>query len=828
MTKRFFRAFQVRTTLLFGAGLVFLSSQGAKVFGQLDGLPPSDVQFMEDFSVALEGFRGMSLEEFREEFGPRKAYLESGGFVRGDANVDGRVDISDALCTLTYLFLGAGPCASPRCADALDADDDGRAAINDAIYLLSFLFRSGARPPAPFSVPGDDPTRDELDCFAGAAIGYDPMAAEFLDGILRTYPVHSDQQGTLTEKGFVVVKNYKFNTFFEAFVDVFAADLPVYISVDAMLDALHLSFDRILMEIEEEVLVFKLEQMLRKMNAGVNDLQDYSGGVDIETELDDVAFWIAMARSLLAGERVPGARPVDATVEEFLSHVESSRVRSVELFGQVRKEDFSQFVPRGHYTRSETLQRYFQAMMWVQRAGMNFVEFKRHAAVAYLLTRNLLDTGAAEEWKLIEQTIGVLVGTSDSLNPEGMATLVDEAGITSVADLLSDVGHEAFAGAAIASGAGRQLINSQLLWYNPIEPGGFTPIPPAFHVLGQRFIVDSFVFQNVVFDRVATRFMPSPFDAWFVLGNRATVPLLESELEIHDYHANLAALDWIVSRYPEGFWGANSYNLWLSALRTLQADTTSAEYPDVMRTETWDRRMLHAQLASWAHLRHDTLLYAKQSHTLVICEYPDAWVDPYPEFFENVGEYAELALQKFDLVGLLDLVGTDAPFSGSRIRAYFESLRSTSGLLQDIAQAELEELPLTDSQLAFLKDLVRVDGVCGMPLFDGWYPDLLYDYADSGNAIDGEGNAFTFDPTIADVHTDPNTPGRILHVGVGHPNLMVLTVNNGCGTKAYVGPVFSYYEHITSDMHRMTDEEWRAILEWRDFPRPRWTAEFVR
>ena len=55
----------------------------------------------------------------------------------------------------------------------------------------------------------------------------------------------------------------------------------------------------------------------------------------------------------------------------------------------------------------------------------------------------------------------------------------------------------------------------------------------------------------------------------------------------------------------------------------------------------WGRRVLGTQLASWAELRHDTLLYAKQSYTGGAgCEFPDAYVDPYPEFYARIGELA--------------------------------------------------------------------------------------------------------------------------------------------------------------------------------------------
>ncbi|MEM7232133.1 MAG: hypothetical protein AAF517_08170, partial [Planctomycetota bacterium] len=91
-------------------------------------------------------------------FGARR---ESPKFVRGDADRNGRVDITDGIATLAFLFLGAGP---PICLDAADSDDDGVLLLTDSIYLLSHLFLGGPAPPAPFPEAGGDATDDALDC----------------------------------------------------------------------------------------------------------------------------------------------------------------------------------------------------------------------------------------------------------------------------------------------------------------------------------------------------------------------------------------------------------------------------------------------------------------------------------------------------------------------------------------------------------------------------------------------------------------------------------------------------------------------------------------
>jgi hypothetical protein len=82
-------------------------------------------------------------------------------FVRGDANGDGVLEISDASTTLNFLFSGIG---TPHCFDAADTNDDGRIDITDPIYGLTFQFLGGAAPPAPFPDAGRDPTNDGMGC----------------------------------------------------------------------------------------------------------------------------------------------------------------------------------------------------------------------------------------------------------------------------------------------------------------------------------------------------------------------------------------------------------------------------------------------------------------------------------------------------------------------------------------------------------------------------------------------------------------------------------------------------------------------------------------
>ena len=81
-------------------------------------------------------------------------------FRRGDATVDGRVNISDPVRILTNLFLGSTLLSCPA---AADADDDGRIDLTDPVFLLAYLFLGDEAPPEPGPlVCGEDPTAELL------------------------------------------------------------------------------------------------------------------------------------------------------------------------------------------------------------------------------------------------------------------------------------------------------------------------------------------------------------------------------------------------------------------------------------------------------------------------------------------------------------------------------------------------------------------------------------------------------------------------------------------------------------------------------------------
>jgi len=104
---------------------------------------------------------GIAVLLYHLPFGPARGreQFDEGGpeFIRGDGNNDDRVDISDAIYCLNYVFARGD---KPSCLAAADTDDNGEIELTDAIALLGYLFQGSSQPPPPFPVAGPDPTPD--------------------------------------------------------------------------------------------------------------------------------------------------------------------------------------------------------------------------------------------------------------------------------------------------------------------------------------------------------------------------------------------------------------------------------------------------------------------------------------------------------------------------------------------------------------------------------------------------------------------------------------------------------------------------------------------
>jgi hypothetical protein len=690
-------------------------------------------------------------------------------------------------------------------------------------------------------------------------LSFDPAEAQYYDETVERLQLTDAEQELLGTHGFVSVDQGQQYSFGSLYFAVYSSDLPVLVTTDSILHAMHRTYDDLLMEMEQTFLTDALDEVLSKCHALVASEAPSWGSA--ATNYKDVDLYLTVARNLLRGAGAPTGPRIhpaidawdgsllvsskldqDDEVKKLLVLVQSLELQSAmeneftHIYGGRRAIDYSQFKPRGHYAKTAPLARYFRTMMWLGRAdtGWNILPPDPQSAIvsdtprelrnAVLLVQLLQASGAVDRLRQMSDILDFMVGENDSLTVLQTIDLLDAQGIDGMGDLNSTREVEAFQDALRTSKAGEQRIRSQSVVSDPWDLHQVPP-PSTFQLFGQRFVIDSFVLSKVVYDSIifdgekVLRKMPTGIDVMAALGNDTALPLLEEEMIRFPYAANLKASQEFIAQAPPSFWRANLYNIWLDALRTLDADLASeANLPQAMRTAAWQRKQLQTQLASWTELRHNTVLYAKQSYTSEgRCEYPTGYVEPYPETYARIKFFATEAGRLIEAADFTLASRDHSEIKRKQVK-FLTQMAETLARLETLAHKELAAEPFTDEDEQWLKKVIDGrGGGSGAPTYTGWYCQLFY----------GGGRACAeWDPTVVDVHTDPDT-STVLEQGVGNCTYLVVAVDNEDDRMIYAGPAYSYYEFHQGAASRLTDQEWQhMLLLKKEPPRPTWTRDF--
>lgn len=651
--------------------------------------------------------------------------------------------------------------------------------------------------------------------------------AFYFDSIISKYHLTEFEKSLIDKSGFMVSERLSNYSFGEAFLDIYSKDLPVFVSTDAILHALHMSYDNILKDVELGFLIDKVKFLLTQLHSNLPALElKYSSyNNQMKTMLKDVDVYLTVPRKLLGEQTQPYFSENITRIDSILNMIENEQgYVQYSLFSE--KEviyDWSQFKPRGHYTDEmyPILAKYFRAMIWLGKIEIyllspqatlfpsGFKDLQRQIIDAMLI-RELFDLANANSmYNEIEHVLKFFIGESDNvtlpnldylkqaINLSGVNQLLDSSKCAELQDTLKN---QSFA---------YQLILSQILISNdPLSPDSIAPAS-AFLLFGLRFVIDSYVTGSVVYDRIffngkkVCRLFPSTLDPMFALGNDAAAQLLQPELNTFHYSTNLAALRYLIDSYGTDFWNSSIYNMWLNSIRKLNPPKQRELLPQFMQTGAFWQEKLNTQLTSWTQLRHDNLLYAKQSYTGgTTCSFPYSYVEPFPEFYNNIETLAEACKQYFQSANF----GED--YLRQHIIEYFSNLSAISDTLSTIAYKEINNISCSEMEIEFLHKMIYSVNNGYSTSYDGWYSRLYYkDYGIGLKLL--EWNAL-----VADIHTTPTdcnggVIGAISHVGTGPINLGVFIAESNGQNMAYVGPIFSYYEYRTHNFLRLTDEEWK-------------------
>ncbi|MCA9943979.1 MAG: DUF3160 domain-containing protein, partial [Anaerolineales bacterium] len=273
-------------------------------------------------------------------------------------------------------------------------------------------------------------------------------------------------------------------------------------------------------------------------------------------------------------------------------------------------------------------------------------------------------------------------------------------------------------------------------------------------------------------------------------------------------------------------WTETLYNGWLYTLQPLLA-VPGAGYPQFMQSDAWLDKQLSTSLGSWAELKHDTILYAKQAYAEMggggyrppPPKEAQGYVEPVPEFYTRLTALAAMTRDGLQERGLLAEKDANS----------LERLIRLASAFQVMAEKELRGEPLSTDEAY----LIRYYG-----------GELEHLVMASGDVPDEDPLAQPFmdeEPqaaVIADVATAPDyvrdgvADPTVLEEGVGRVDEIYVVVPAAAedGTiflQVAKGGVFSYYEFPWPAADRLTDDKWREMLDNGQAPdRPVWIDTF--
>ena len=611
---------------------------------------------------------------------------------------------------------------------------------------------------------------------------------------LQIIPLNTSQTNFLKSEGFIVVPT-RHSQFYSVYQDCKKKDIPIYVTTDSVLHTFHILYDFTLRILETEHFYEDLLQLTEVMRDASWEYYQETGDFAC---LKNTAYFSVAGR--LLDDTFVVLPEVEDLVNQELSLMEAHEGFAISpIFGY--DEDYSQYVPRGHYTRSENLERYFKAMMWYGRI-MFKLESEEETKQALYIVKAITDTQTLDLWDTIYEPTVFFVGKSDDLSIVEYKQLVEDIyGEFTLSDIQDAQNLNTFIEKA-------KLLQDPRINSTWVYDEEFEEATKGFRFMGQRFIPDSYMFQQLVFDKVGTfsnpRLFPKGLDIMAVLGSERALTILESEKEYENYEAQMEMLKQEFSSLDEIVWTQNLYWTWLYCLMPL-LEKKNFEYPPFMQSDAWADRELYTALGSWTELRHDTILYAKQSYTVPAAAPMSAtpkapsltrgYVEPNPYVYARLASLARMMREGLHARNLL------LPEYSNKL----ETLESLLLNLKIMSEKELSGEELTDDEY-----------------YEIWNIGTTLEYLVTfETAVESETDLSV--SIVADVHTDPNS-GMVLEEGVGDVFLIFVVVKVGDTIHVAEGGIFSYYEFTQPMSNRLTDEEWQRISRP---PLPEWTSSFI-
>ncbi len=720
--------------------------------------------------------------------------------------------VTAVLAVLTSLGCGGASLHNaPRAPSPVNAAKENTEAGSPAVPRIHDGYDLGPEelPDADLVRAMDAVTREaSVDRPSVASVPWDHKTTpKYLDLVIERYGLTAVERSMLMKNGMVVLPRVTFPSYGFAMHEIHRQELPLYVTVDSLLQAVFRSHEELLVRAESS-LANRLGGLIERIQkALLVDTKSKSPRYSAEVA-KDADVYLGVARALLADG---GSDPVsvlgqDAQIAEVAAKATAAaRVETVDLFGRPRKVDFTFYEPRGVYLDHSELHAYFRAMVWLTRLELNVVsrgsrssapaltteETPREATLALVLADLVDRAGATAEVAKVDAYQRKLAGKREDLS---LAELSAIAKKKSISFLDSKVAQETLR--AEIGNSHVRTVNYHVMPYGTSE--GTLPVIATF--FGTAITPDARSIASLV-PSDGTPHVPRGPELAYLFGADAGARYVDPTGSLSLLKGARAELERnLQSSAPD------LHSAWTVLVRSAVAKPVG-RVPSFFETASYGDRRISTAIAGYAQIHHAHVLHSAQVYDFSGCTIPDAYVEPTLSTYEGTLTYTKR------LEELAALLPTEDDETAKEARDAASRLGQVTNVLRTIARDELAGRPVSDKALAFLRMVAEYVPAGGgyeashPGRYNGFYP---YMHADRGTAF--KNVPFSID------HFTSTRLGQIAFVGEGRPALGVFIVDAGGEPRAMVGPVTRAYDRIRPLGKRKDEGETGEVGNVLDVP----------
>ncbi len=593
----------------------------------------------------------------------------------------------------------------------------------------------------------------------------------------------------LAADGFVINKA-KHEQLFHVYDQNYYDYTPSFITTDLYLQVLHMHISKEMQSLETKKMYPLLDRLLTELyEASKKD------GASATAALRKAGAWnqtyFAVALSLLKGKKYTVPAGMESAFDFEYTHInDAEKIDRSDFLGDSLM-DYTQFIPRGNYTRSDTLKQYFKCVKWLNSAVIFLDTDERLSSAVEIGYHLAASQTAKDEYLKFSKVIGFLAGDENNLSFYHLLKVLEKYKQAKQEELLS------------ASNLNK--IRTSLYAMDPSKFGTAGANERTIEFLARKKIVFTagrYTFDGEILQRLVHVLRPKPLrpipkalDVFAAMGNKtAEEILLNTYKEGQNWSGYTDTLNALKDKFKKfDNWNNSVYNKQMEAVLALQETDSRAPY--FMKLPAWQKKNLNTMLASWTELKHDMVLYIQQPSGAEMGdggEIPPpqkiSYVEPSIAFWNTCLEFLKLNAELLEENNMMT----------ATLQKRNDELLDLGTFLLRISEAELK------GQKISVEDFERLSFV------GGDVERLTLDIIESTEAFTASvSSPDRYMAVITDVYTYND---QCLQEGVGMADEIYVVVEINGLLYLTRGAVFSQYEFTGPSSNRLTDEEWQEDL----------------